>query len=61
MTLTQWLAVWFLVSVIASPFIGAWLHNRRVNRDFRGHLDTEARRARLVKLVELADRKEAPK
>ena len=59
MTPINWLAIWFLASVVAAPFIGHYLHNRRVNRDFRGHLDTEARRVRLAKLVQLANEYDA--
>lgn len=59
MNWTEVLAVWFLVSVVASPFVGQWLHNRRVNQEFREHLDSERRRVRLEKLVELADEYEA--
>lgn len=59
MTPVQWLATWFIIAVVASPFIGQWLHSRRVNRQFRGHLESERRRVRLEKLVELADEYEA--
>lgn len=30
MTLTQWLAIWFIASVVSAPFIGSLLHKRRV-------------------------------
>lgn len=30
MTLTQWLAIWFIASVVSAPFIGNLLHKRRV-------------------------------
>lgn len=48
MTLTQWLAIWFIVAVLASPFIGYQLHKRRTRID-------RERCARLEKLVDLAD------
>lgn len=48
MTWVQWAAVWFIVSVVASPFLGHWLHKRRTRID-------RQRCARLEKLVELAD------
>lgn len=42
MTLTQILAVWAIVSVIAAPFVGEYLHNLRVNREFRTLLPPSA-------------------
>lgn len=59
MKLVYWLAFLFLLFVAATPLLGALLHNRRVNRQFRGHLESEARRVRLEKLVEIADEYEA--
>lgn len=44
MTWTQIAAVWFIASVIASPFVGEclhYLHNRRVNRELKVLLDRE--------------------
>ena len=50
---------WIVLSLVASPYIGRYLRNRRTQKEFRQHLDTEARRVRLEKLVELADQYEA--
>ena len=44
MTLTQWLAVWFIASVVTAPFIGNWLHKRGVENQYR------ADRARLKEI-----------
>lgn len=41
MTPVQILAVWFIASVVAAPFIGEYLHSRRVNREFRNLLERE--------------------
>lgn len=52
---TEVLAIWVIISVIASPFIGSLLYKLRTRREFQGHLAREARRARLEKLADLAD------
>lgn len=59
MTWVQWAAIGFIVSVIASPLIGHLLYKLRVRREFRAHLARETRRARLEKLVLLADEHDA--
>lgn len=51
-TLTEWLAVWVILAVLASPFIGSLLHKRRVRIN-------RQRCARLEKLVDLADEYDA--
>lgn len=55
MKLVHWLALLFLLFVSATPLLGSLLHKRRVNREFRGHLESERRRVRLEKLTDLAD------
>lgn len=57
MTPVQWLAAWAIVSVIATPFIGEYLHNRRINREWQQWLDDEAdaRLERLATKLWLAD------
>lgn len=39
-TLTEWLALWFIVAVLASPFIGRYLANRRIRNELRTLLYT---------------------
>lgn len=39
-TLTEWLAVWFIVAVVASPLIGRYLANRRIRNELRTLLNT---------------------
>lgn len=46
MTPVQILAVWVIVSVIATPFLGEWLHNRRVNREFKSLLERNRPKSR---------------
>lgn len=53
MSLTQWLAIGFIASVLAAPLLGSLLHNLRTRRQFRGHLESERRRVRLEKPVVL--------
>lgn len=57
MTWVQILAAWAIVSVIATPFIGEYLHNRRINREWQQWLDDEAdaRLERLAVKLWLAD------
>lgn len=40
MKIVEILAIWFIISVIASPFIGQWLHRRRIRNELRNLLDT---------------------
>lgn len=35
---TEVLALWFILAVLASPFIGHWLHKHKLNRDFNREL-----------------------
>lgn len=59
MTWVQWAAIAVIASVLAAPLLGDLLHNLRTQREFNGHLESERRRVRLEKLVELADEYEA--
>lgn len=40
MTIVQWLAVWFIASVLAAPLIGSILHRRRIRNELRYLLNT---------------------
>jgi hypothetical protein len=57
MKLTEILAIWFIVAVVASPFVGSLLHKRRVKREFEERLarERELRKKRLTSNLELAD------
>lgn len=39
-TLTEWLAIWFIVAVVAAPLVGRYLANRRIRNELRALLDT---------------------
>lgn len=39
-TLTEWLAIWFIVAVAASPLVGRYLANRRIRNELRALLNT---------------------
>jgi hypothetical protein len=45
MTWIQGLAIFVIASVIASPFLGEYLHNLRTHRDFKGWLADEEKLA----------------
>ena len=54
MTLTQWLAVWIIGAVVASPFIGEWLANRRTRSelDVLLHREMVLRQRRMLKVAD---------
>lgn len=57
---TEVLAIWMIVAVAASPFIGSLLAKRRTRREFQADVAgaaecARAECARLKKLLELAD------
>ena len=56
MTLTQVLAIWFIVSVAVSPLIGKWLANRRMRAELEFLLERERRIRRLARKLQIADR-----
>ena len=53
--LTQWLAIWFIVSVAVSPLIGKWLANRRMRAELEFLLERERRIRRLARKLQIAD------
>lgn len=57
MTWIQALAIWFIGSVIAAPFVGQWLHNRRINAEWNQWLydERQGRLERLQRNYDIAD------
>jgi hypothetical protein len=65
MTPINWLAIWFLASVVAAPFIGQWLYRRRTRNEFLAILalnkrlvdrERDARIERLARKLWIADK-----